>query len=157
MAAALLLRAAALSAAAAAAPPPPGCGGLKVGEAFPASHAMEGSMSGTFSGDAAACCAVCSANKQCAAITWAERTCFLHPVGMALGPPASIEGKTSAVVKPSRIPAPVPPPQPQPITPAPKGAKNVLFLISDGGWPLLFLLLLPRAIHTTRVRPLRFL
>ena len=67
------LAAAALAAAlvgASRAAAPPTCGALKVGEAFPASKAMEASVQGSFKGDAAACCQLCSANEQCGAITW---------------------------------------------------------------------------------------
>ena len=114
----------------AAAPAAPTCGALKVGEAFPTSHAMEGSVAGTFPGVAAACCELCSNNTGCAAITWFAHTCYLHPVGLPLGAPAPMSGKTSGVVRPGSVPPPPVPPPPQPIKPAPKGAKNVLFLIS---------------------------
>eukprot|EP01052_Picozoa_sp_SAG31_P055536 SAG31_NODE_15389_length_757_cov_1.551672_1_plen_184_part_10 len=115
----------------AAASPPPTCGTLRVGEAFPSSKSMEGSVEGSFAGTAADCCHLCANNTGCAAITFFARTCFLHPVGEPLGPAARIAGKTSALVRPDSIPPPPTPPPPQPITPAPKGAKNVLFLISD--------------------------
>ena len=92
---------------------------------------MEGSAAGSFDGDAAACCKLCSSNEGCAAITWFKRTCFLHPTGEPLGPSRAAAGKTSGVVRPGSVPAPAPPPPPQPIEPAPKGARNVLFLISD--------------------------
>eukprot|EP01046_Picozoa_sp_COSAG06_P011748 COSAG06_NODE_675_length_13163_cov_8.046387_5_plen_481_part_00 len=101
------------------------------------SAAMKGSVSGGFAGDAGACCKLCSGNEGCAAITWFKGTCFLHPTGKPTGPYSHAEGKTSGIVRPGTVPKPAPlpppppPPPPQPIKPAPKGAKNVLFLISD--------------------------
>ena len=56
MVATMLLAYWATAAAAAATAAPPTCGQLKVGEAFPASRAMEGSMDGSFDGTAARCC-----------------------------------------------------------------------------------------------------
>ena len=101
------------------------------------SQAMKGSVRGSFHGDAAACCKLCSSNNACAAITWFTGTCFLHPTGEPTGPFSHAEGKVSGIVRPGTVPKPAPlpppppPPPPQPIKPAPKGAKNVLFLISD--------------------------
>ncbi len=98
---------------------------------------MKGSVAGSFDGDAAACCKLCSSNSGCAAITWFTGTCYLHPTGTPTGPFRHAKGKVSGIVRPGTIPTPAPlpppppPPPPQPIKPAPKGAKNVLFLISD--------------------------
>eukprot|EP01048_Picozoa_sp_COSAG05_P006980 COSAG05_NODE_476_length_9460_cov_8.847025_4_plen_211_part_00 len=108
------------------------------GIAYPQSqgHAMP-----EFHGDAAACCALCAKNASCAAFTWRTEpqvVCFAHPTGKALGPPVQKgKGFASGIVRPGSIPPtpppppPLPPAPPQPIKPAPKGAKNVLFLISD--------------------------
>lgn len=64
----------------------------------------------------------------CEAMTWFPGNCFLHPARSSLGPAIAREGKVSAIVRPGLVPTP---PPPQPIRPAPPGAKNVLFLISD--------------------------
>ena len=108
-----------------------------IGLAYPASHMSSASIMGKFAGDADACCGHCTSLASCAAFTWRKnggesKDCIVHPTGAALGA-AVMKGAAfaSGVVRPQSIPAPVPPPPPQPIKPAPKGAKNVLFLISD--------------------------
>ena len=86
-----------------------------------------------------ACCAACMADKQCGGFVLQANqgesgTCHLKGFEMGSGGPAA--GATSGVI-PGRghisppAPPPTPPPAPYPIKPAPKGAKNVLFIISD--------------------------
>eukprot|EP01047_Picozoa_sp_COSAG01_P073755 COSAG01_NODE_12116_length_1798_cov_3.290171_3_plen_184_part_01 len=123
----------------------PTCGALHKDTALRNAKAMEGSVTGgAFSGDAAACCKLCASNEGCAAITSFTGTCFLHPTGAPTGPYSYSKGKTSGIVRPGTVPKPAPlpppppPPPPQPIKPAPKGAKNVLFLISDDLRPEMF-------------------
>jgi hypothetical protein len=110
---------------------------VTTGVAYPDSRSTGASVLGNFAGDAAACCAHCSSLASCAAFTWREnggasKDCIVHPTGAPLGAPVMKGAKfASGVVRPQDIPAPLPPPPPQPDKPAPKGAKNVLFLISD--------------------------
>ena len=106
-----------------------------MGLAYPQSA---GKVQGEFAGDAAACCSLCAGLQSCAAFTWRSVPhvqCIVHPVGTSLGPPdMKGPGFASGVVRPGKIPPPAPvptPAPPQPIKPAPKGAKNVLFIISD--------------------------
>ena len=115
---------------------PPSCGALEQNTGYPHSAAGPGSST-TFHGDAAACCAKCAKEPKCAAFSWHPQggnnnhMCALHPAGKPIGAKVKKSGCTSGIVRPGDIPPPTPPPPPQPIKPAPKGAKNVLFIISD--------------------------
>ena len=101
----------------------PNCGALKTNACMKGSKAIKAYKN--FTGSAAACCKLCAENPSCFAFTLNiggshHPHCFLHPAGNNSFTPGKC---TSAIV---RTPAP-----PAPIPPAPKGAKNVLFLIAD--------------------------
>ena len=92
---------------------------------FPDAKAMTGSIVGNFYGSAGDCCDLCTNNTSCAGFSFNanKRDCFLHPIDSPLGLPQNKNGVTSGVLRPAA--------SPQRINPAPPGAKNVLFIISD--------------------------
>lgn len=77
-----------------------------------------------FTGDGQACCSACAADDACMAYTLNDnaKTCFLHPIGSA-NPVITPGNCQSGQLRPS-----IKPPTPKP---APAGAKNVIFFISD--------------------------
>ena len=95
----------------------PTCSALKDNSCMKGSKAIK--KYSNFRDNAEACCKYCTENPLCFAFTLNIKShdCFLHPFGNNSFTPGEC---TSAIV---RTPAPIPP--------APKGAKNVLFLIAD--------------------------
>ena len=130
------------------------CPDAKADSGFPSASIMNGSTLSGFTGTAAECCAQCanisvlitpwnqphpSPYIRCAAYTHiAGRACLLHPSCSDLGTRMSSQaGNTSGLLRPgTHSPTPWPPKiTPRPIGQAPKGAKNVLLIISGNTQP----------------------
>ena len=77
------------------------------------------------------CCTACFSNANCGAFTvnFDGHKCVLHPIH-ATGPVLPGNCKSGDVRK-TPSPSPGPAPSSSPTTPAPEGAKNVLFIVVD--------------------------
>ena len=121
-------------------PTPHSCPPRTDGLGYFSAPVMQQSVATNYNGSALDCCSLCFATKPddyngCAGFTYVRGACLLHPgnvpIGNATAPPAGSNATDTscAVIKPCKIkPEPLPP---LPISPPPRGAKNVIFLVSD--------------------------